>query len=118
VSVPADESQKTCALSGEPFETFWNEDEQEWHYRGAVVLDRAVGGAKKGSIVLARAVPKKKTTAASGGAAAARRAKGSAATVKTEDGGVRRSGRGAKTKAEDAPGETSPAKRARRGGAN
>lgn len=118
VSVPADESQKTCALSGEPFETFWNEDEQEWHYRGAVVLDRAVGGAKKGSIVLARAVPKKKTTAASGGAAAARRAKGATAAVKTEDGGVRRSGRGAKTKAEDAPGETSPAKRARRGGAN
>ena len=23
---------KKCALSGEPFETFWNEKAQEWHY--------------------------------------------------------------------------------------
>jgi len=103
VSVPVDESQPACALSGEEFETFWNEEAQEWHYRGTMILDRAVGGAKKGSIVLARAVPKKRT------------AKGAktktAAAVKTED-SVRRSGRGIKTKAEDAV-ETSPTKRTR-----
>ena len=105
VSVPVDESQPTCALSGEEFETFWNEAEQEWHYRGAIVLDRAVGGAKKGSIVLARAVPKKRV-AAKGKAKAT-------ATVKTEDAGARRSARGVKTKADDEPLETSPAKRTR-----
>ena len=104
VSVPVDESQPACALSGEEFETFWNEEAQEWHYRGTMILDRAVGGAKKGSIVLARAVPKKRT--------AAKGAKTkTAAAVKTED-SVRRSGRGIKTKAEDAV-ETSPTKRTR-----
>ena len=104
VSVPVDESQPACALSGEEFETFWNEEAQEWHYRGTMILDRAVGGAKKGSIVLARAVPKKRTAAK--GAKTKR-----AAAVKTED-SVRRSGRGIKTKAEDAV-ETSPTKRTR-----
>ena len=104
VSVPVDESQPACALSGEEFETFWNEEAQEWHYRGTMILDRAVGGAKKGSIVRARAVPKKRT--------AAKGAKTkTAAAVKTED-SVRRSGRGIKTKAEDAV-ETSPTKRTR-----
>jgi pre-mRNA cleavage complex 2 protein Pcf11 len=114
VSVPVDDNQKECALSGEPFETFWNESEQEWHYRGAVVLDRAVGGAKKGSIVLARAVPKKKP-AATKKTTANRTA---AASVKTEppDAGRRSArGTGAKVKAEDAPPTTSPPKRARRG---
>jgi pre-mRNA cleavage complex 2 protein Pcf11 len=111
LSVPVDESQPTCALSGEEFEKFWNEAEQEWHYRGAILLDRAVGGAKKGSIVLARAVPKKRNAATKSKASKT----AAVAVVKTEDGTTRRSTRGAKTKikAEGEPAETSPAKRAR-----
>ena len=57
-SAPADETQKACALSGEPFETFWNAEEEEWHYRGAVVLTRAVGSAPAGALALATAVPR------------------------------------------------------------
>jgi pre-mRNA cleavage complex 2 protein Pcf11 len=108
VSVPVDESQPACALSGEQFETFWNEQEQEWHYRGAIILERAIGGAKKGSIVLARAVPKKKTLTRGSKLKAA-----TAANVKTElaiASPSRRSSR--KSKAED-PVE-SPPKRTRR----
>ena len=110
VSVPVDESQPTCALSGEEFEKFWNEAEQEWHYRGAIILDRAVGGAKKGSIVLARAVPKKRAATKGGAKSKTAAAK---AEVKSED-ATRKSTRGVKTKAEDESAETSPAKRARR----
>ena len=57
-SVPVDENQTACALSGETFETFWNPAEEEWHYRGCVRLERAVGSAPKGAIVLVSAVPK------------------------------------------------------------
>ena len=57
-SAPADETQKACALSGEPFETFWNAEEEEWHYRGAVVLKRSVGSVPAGSLALATAVPR------------------------------------------------------------
>jgi hypothetical protein len=39
VSVPADESQPTCALSGERFETFWDDASEQWCYRDAVRLD-------------------------------------------------------------------------------
>eukprot|EP00894_Picocystis_sp_ML_P002197 jgi/Pico_ML_1/52714/g3384.t1 len=35
-SVPADDDQKHCAITGEPFETFWHPEEDEWHYRDAV----------------------------------------------------------------------------------
>ena len=108
VSVPVDESQPACALSGEQFETFWNEKEQEWHYRGAIVLDRAIGGAKKGSIVLARAVPKKAVRAA-------KATKAIAADVKTEPSppAGRRSARAVKTKVEAPAESTSPSKRRR-----
>jgi len=37
-SVPADDEQTHCALSGEPFEQFWDEGHQEWRYRDAVKL--------------------------------------------------------------------------------
>ena len=59
-SVPAIESQKKCALSGEPFETFWNEKAQEWHYGKAVKLKRAIGSkkVKAGEIALISAIPK------------------------------------------------------------
>tara|TARA_B100000405_G_scaffold165280_1_gene115503 strand:+ start:396 stop:1808 length:1413 start_codon:yes stop_codon:yes gene_type:complete len=59
-SVPAIESQKKCALSGEPFETFWNEKAQEWHYGKAIKLKRAIGSkkVKAGEIALISAIPK------------------------------------------------------------
>ena len=109
VSVPVDESRPTCALSGETFETFWNEKEQEWHYRGATFLDRAIGGAKKGSIVLARAVPKKATRAAKSTKASA------AVAVKAEAPAAgRRSARASvKSKADEPAESPSPAKRRR-----
>ena len=34
-SVVADEEQTHCALSGERFDQFWDEDHQEWRYRDA-----------------------------------------------------------------------------------
>lgn len=57
-SLPVDEDQPACALSGEPFETFWNAEEEEWHYRGATRLTRAVGSVPAGAYVLYTAVPK------------------------------------------------------------
>ena len=39
--VPKDPNQTHCALSGEEFETFWNEDEQMWMYKGAIRPDPA-----------------------------------------------------------------------------
>jgi|TARA_B110000305_G_scaffold98233_1_gene110849 hypothetical protein len=57
-SVVVDETQTHCALSGEPFETCWNAEAEEWHYKGAVVLTRGVGVVPKGAYVLFTAVPK------------------------------------------------------------
>jgi pre-mRNA cleavage complex 2 protein Pcf11 len=57
-SVPVDETRNVCALSGEPFETFWNAEAEEWHYRGAVALDRDIGAVPAGSYVLVTAVPR------------------------------------------------------------
>lgn len=37
-SVPVDEDQPACALSGEAFEQVWDEEHQEWRYEGAVRL--------------------------------------------------------------------------------
>lgn len=39
MSVPVDDAQPTCALSGERFETFWDDASEEWRYRDAVRLD-------------------------------------------------------------------------------
>ncbi|KAK9836295.1 hypothetical protein WJX81_002795 [Elliptochloris bilobata] len=38
-SVPVDDEQPACALSGERFETFWDDLEGQWRYRGVVRLD-------------------------------------------------------------------------------
>ncbi|KAH9261287.1 hypothetical protein BASA81_000991 [Batrachochytrium salamandrivorans] len=35
-SVPKDDSQTTCPLSGEGFETFWDNDRQMWMYKQAI----------------------------------------------------------------------------------
>lgn len=38
MSIPADNSQPACALSGERFETFWDDAHEEWRFRDAVRL--------------------------------------------------------------------------------
>ena len=38
-SVPVDDAQMHCALSGERFEQFWDDKHQEWRYWNAVRLD-------------------------------------------------------------------------------
>ena len=34
-SEPADESQPSCAISGERFASFWHEASESWHYDDA-----------------------------------------------------------------------------------
>ncbi|KAI8337846.1 hypothetical protein EDC96DRAFT_346839 [Choanephora cucurbitarum] len=34
---PDDDSRKPCAICGEPFVDFWNDDEEEWMYKNAVM---------------------------------------------------------------------------------
>lgn len=34
-SEPADDQQPTCGLSGERFETFWDDELEQWRYKGA-----------------------------------------------------------------------------------
>ena len=36
--MPADPEQPTCALSGEKFDSFWDDARNEWRYQGAVAL--------------------------------------------------------------------------------
>eukprot|EP00887_Chlorella_sp_A99_P007891 scaffold20.g7891.t1 len=58
-STPVDDAQTHCALSGERFEQFWDEDHQEWRYRGARRLDAeeaAACGLQEGAIVLVSAL--------------------------------------------------------------
>ena len=57
-SVPVDEAQPRCALTGEAFDTFWHAELEEWHYRGAVRLEKTTGGVPAGRLVLAKAIPK------------------------------------------------------------
>ncbi len=38
-SVPVDDAQPNCALSGERFETFWDDASDEWRYKDALRLD-------------------------------------------------------------------------------
>jgi pre-mRNA cleavage complex 2 protein Pcf11 len=57
-SVPKDDDVTHCALSGEPFEVFYKEDEDEWHFKKATTLPRDYKGVPAGSIVLVTALPK------------------------------------------------------------
>ena len=57
-SMPVDEAQPRCALTGELFDTFWHAELEEWHYRGAVRLEKATGGVPAGRLVLTKAIPK------------------------------------------------------------
>ena len=54
-SVPADDTQTACAISGEKFEEYFDEVKQEWRYRDAERLtgaDAQKYGVPDGSIVL------------------------------------------------------------------
>uniref|UniRef100_A0A061QNK9 Pre-mRNA cleavage complex 2 protein Pcf11 n=1 Tax=Tetraselmis sp. GSL018 TaxID=582737 RepID=A0A061QNK9_9CHLO len=54
-SVPADDSQPLCAISGEKFEEFFDERNQEWRYKDARRLtgqEAAAYGVHDGAIVL------------------------------------------------------------------
>ena len=67
VSVPADDEQTHCALSGERFEEFWDEQLQEWRYDGVVKLDATKAeqyGLEEGALVLLSALGNGKTTTA------------------------------------------------------
>ena len=57
-SVAKEDDVTHCALSGEPFEVFYNEDEDEWHFKRATRLPKDYKGVPAGSIVLVTALPK------------------------------------------------------------
>ena len=37
--MPADPAQPNCAISGEQFESIWDDATNGWRYKGAVALD-------------------------------------------------------------------------------
>lgn len=43
VIMPDDDSRKPCAICGERFIDFWNDDEEEWMYKNAILVDDKVG---------------------------------------------------------------------------
>mmetsp|Transcript_6460 Transcript_6460/g.12788 ORF Transcript_6460/g.12788 Transcript_6460/m.12788 type:complete len:375 (-) Transcript_6460:989-2113(-) len=58
-SVPVDENQTECAVSGEKFEKYWDEKEQEWRYLDVVRVTGAMSarlGVPEGSLVCASTV--------------------------------------------------------------
>ena len=44
-TAPADEAQRTCALTGEPFESYFDDSTGEWRYRDCMALDAAGAAA-------------------------------------------------------------------------
>jgi hypothetical protein len=44
-TAPADDAQRTCALTGEPFTSFYDEGRGEWRYRDATALSAAAAAA-------------------------------------------------------------------------
>lgn len=65
-SVAADDSQTTCALSGEKFEIAWDDTQQHWRYEDARRLDSAEAamyGLSPGAIVLVSALGQPSHTA-------------------------------------------------------
>lgn len=74
-SLPVDDNQKQCAITGETFETFWHPEEDEWHYRDAVRLTSDLGIAKAGQLVLRRCLDSAPAPEADVQAPATKRAK-------------------------------------------
>lgn len=59
VSVPVDEHQTECAISGEKFEKYWDEKEQEWRYLDVLKVTPAMAarlGVPEGSLVCASTI--------------------------------------------------------------
>lgn len=59
MSVPVDESQTECAVSGEKFEKFWDDELQEWRYLDAMRVSGSLAkrlGVPAGSLVCASTV--------------------------------------------------------------
>jgi pre-mRNA cleavage complex 2 protein Pcf11 len=42
VIMPDDDARKPCAICGERFIDFWNDDEEEWMYKNAILIDGKV----------------------------------------------------------------------------
>ncbi|KAI8636762.1 hypothetical protein BD408DRAFT_406935 [Parasitella parasitica] len=42
VIMPDDDNRKPCAICGERFVDFWNDDEEEWMYKNAVLVDNKI----------------------------------------------------------------------------
>lgn len=42
VIMPNDDGRKPCAICGERFIDFWNDEEEEWMYKNAIIIDDKV----------------------------------------------------------------------------
>ena len=53
-TVPVDDSQRQCALSGERFQTVWDAESEDWHYLGAVRLSAEEAARCKDAHVISK----------------------------------------------------------------